>query len=30
MKVHIDFIRPREGEYEERECATIRYGGHGA
>ncbi|TEB38403.1 transcription factor [Coprinellus micaceus] len=30
VKVHIDFIRPREGEYEERECATIRYGNHGA
>ncbi|KAF9481526.1 hypothetical protein BDN70DRAFT_830817 [Pholiota conissans] len=30
IKVHIDFIRPREGEFEERECATIRYGGHGA
>ncbi|KAJ3516427.1 hypothetical protein NLJ89_g1138 [Agrocybe chaxingu] len=28
VKVHIDFIRPREGEFEERECATIRYGGH--
>jgi len=30
VKVHIDFIRPREGEYEERECATIRYGGQNA
>ncbi|KDR75802.1 hypothetical protein GALMADRAFT_248516 [Galerina marginata CBS 339.88] len=30
VKVQIDFIRPREGEFEERECATIRYGGHGA
>ncbi|KIJ67884.1 hypothetical protein HYDPIDRAFT_25347 [Hydnomerulius pinastri MD-312] len=27
VRVTIDFIRPREGEYEERECATIRYGG---
>lgn len=27
VKVQIDFIRPREGEYEERECATVRYGG---
>ncbi|THH21338.1 hypothetical protein EW146_g211 [Bondarzewia mesenterica] len=26
VKVHIDFIRPREGDFEERECATIRYG----
>ncbi|KAF8633360.1 hypothetical protein AX17_004531 [Amanita inopinata Kibby_2008] len=30
VKVNIDFIRPREGEFEERECATIRYGGHNA
>ncbi|KAH7913925.1 hypothetical protein BJ138DRAFT_1215342 [Hygrophoropsis aurantiaca] len=27
VKINVDFIRPREGEYEERECATIRYGG---
>lgn len=27
FKVVIDFVRPREGEYEERECATIRFGG---
>ncbi|KAH9054184.1 transcription factor [Lactarius vividus] len=26
VKVHVDFIRPREGEYEERESATIRFG----
>ncbi|KAJ7072239.1 hypothetical protein C8F01DRAFT_1205852 [Mycena amicta] len=30
VKVTIDFIRPREGDYEERECATIRYGGQNA
>lgn len=30
VKVYIDFIRPREGEFEERECATIRYGGQGS
>ncbi|PAV18694.1 transcription factor [Pyrrhoderma noxium] len=30
VKVHIDFIKPKEGEYEERECATIRYGGSNA
>ncbi|PCH43541.1 hypothetical protein WOLCODRAFT_164527 [Wolfiporia cocos MD-104 SS10] len=30
VKVHIDFIRPRDGEYEERECATVRYGGQSA
>ncbi|KAG8965856.1 hypothetical protein FRC03_012884 [Tulasnella sp. 419] len=27
VKVHIDFIRPKEGEFEERECATVRFGG---
>ena len=26
VKVQVDFIRPKEGEFEERECATIRYG----
>jgi staphylococcal nuclease domain-containing protein 1 len=26
VKVHVDYVKPREGEYEERECATIRYG----
>ncbi|KIP01963.1 hypothetical protein PHLGIDRAFT_131000 [Phlebiopsis gigantea 11061_1 CR5-6] len=26
VKVHVDFIRPREGEFEEREAATVRYG----
>lgn len=30
VKVHVDFVRPREGDYEERECATIRYGGQSA
>ncbi|KAJ6625540.1 hypothetical protein B0H10DRAFT_2312806 [Mycena sp. CBHHK59/15] len=30
VKVNIDFIRPREGDFEERECATIRYGGQNA
>ncbi|CAA7259116.1 unnamed protein product [Cyclocybe aegerita] len=30
VKVHIDFVRPREGEFDERECATIRSGGHNA
>ena len=24
--VHIDFVRPAEGEFEERECATIKFG----
>ncbi|KIM75079.1 hypothetical protein PILCRDRAFT_827642 [Piloderma croceum F 1598] len=30
VKVSIDFIRPRERDFEERECATIRYGGQNA
>ncbi|KAH0589010.1 hypothetical protein H2248_004787 [Termitomyces sp. 'cryptogamus'] len=27
VKVTIDFVRPREGDFEERECATVHYGG---
>ncbi|KAH9929310.1 transcription factor [Amylocystis lapponica] len=27
VKVTVDFIRPKEGDFEERECATVRYGG---
>ncbi|KAI0051169.1 transcription factor [Auriscalpium vulgare] len=30
VKIHVDFIRPRDGEYEERESATIRYGNQNA
>ncbi|KAI0311712.1 hypothetical protein OF83DRAFT_1149705 [Amylostereum chailletii] len=30
VRVHVDFVKPREGEYEERECATVRYGGQNA
>ncbi|OCH88265.1 transcription factor [Obba rivulosa] len=30
VKVHVDFIRPKEGEYDERECATIRYSSQGS
>ncbi|KII92084.1 hypothetical protein PLICRDRAFT_50514 [Plicaturopsis crispa FD-325 SS-3] len=30
VKVNIDFVRPREGDFEERECATVRYGGQNA
>ncbi|GJJ06096.1 hypothetical protein Clacol_000285 [Clathrus columnatus] len=26
VRVHVDFVRPREGDYEERECATVRFG----
>ncbi|KAK7053364.1 hypothetical protein VNI00_003990 [Paramarasmius palmivorus] len=30
VKVNIDFIRPKEGEFDERECGTVRYGGQNA
>ncbi|PSR73928.1 hypothetical protein PHLCEN_2v10286, partial [Hermanssonia centrifuga] len=26
VKVQVDFVRPKEGEFDERECATVRYG----
>ena len=26
VKVRVDFIRPKEGEFDERECATIYFG----
>ncbi|KAJ3865645.1 hypothetical protein EV359DRAFT_72284 [Lentinula novae-zelandiae] len=26
VKCTIDFVRPKEGEYDERECATVRFG----
>ncbi|CAE6430408.1 unnamed protein product [Rhizoctonia solani] len=26
VKVNVDFVRPKEGEFEEREAVTIRYG----
>ncbi len=26
VKVHVDFVRPKEGEFDERECVTVRYG----
>ncbi|KAG6842174.1 hypothetical protein C0991_001667 [Blastosporella zonata] len=30
VKVTIDFVRPREGDFDERECATIHFGGQNA
>jgi hypothetical protein len=30
VHIQVDFIRPKEGEFEERECATVRYGGASA
>jgi endonuclease YncB( thermonuclease family) len=30
VKVQVDFIRPREGEYEERESGTVRVGNQNA
>jgi staphylococcal nuclease domain-containing protein 1 len=26
VKVRVDFIRPKEGEFDERECATVYFG----
>ncbi|TYJ56577.1 hypothetical protein B9479_002669 [Cryptococcus floricola] len=26
VHVHVDYVKPKEGEFEERECVTIRYG----
>lgn len=26
VKVQVDFVRPKEGEFDERECATVRFG----
>ena len=26
VRVHIDYVKPRDGEYEERECVTVTYG----
>jgi len=30
VRVQVDFIRPREGEYEERESTTVRVGNQNA
>lgn len=30
VRVKVDFIRPAEGDFEERECATVKYGGANA
>lgn len=30
VRVQVDFIRPREGEFEERESATVRVGNQNA
>ncbi|KAL1728856.1 hypothetical protein EV714DRAFT_252339 [Schizophyllum commune] len=30
VKVTVDFIRPKEGDFDERECVTIRYGNQNA
>ncbi|KAJ7178432.1 hypothetical protein C8R43DRAFT_459314 [Mycena crocata] len=30
VKITVDFIRPRDGDFDERECATVRYGGQNA
>lgn len=28
VNVHIDYVKPKDGEYDERECVTIKYGGN--
>lgn len=28
VKVTVDFIRPKEGEFDEKECVTVRYASH--
>lgn len=30
VKVQVDFIRPKEGDFDERECATVHYGSQNA
>lgn len=27
VHVHVDYVKPKEGDFEERECVTIKYGG---
>jgi staphylococcal nuclease domain-containing protein 1 len=27
VRVHVDYVKPKDGEFGERECATVRYGG---
>lgn len=27
VHVHIDYVKPKDGDFEERECVTITYGG---
>ena len=27
VNVYIDYVKPKEGDYDEKECVTIRYGG---
>jgi staphylococcal nuclease domain-containing protein 1 len=30
VRVHVDYVKPKDGEFGERECATVRYGGANA
>ena len=27
VNVYIDYVKPKEGDYDEKECVTVRYGG---
>jgi staphylococcal nuclease domain-containing protein 1 len=26
VHVHVDYVKPKDGEYDERECVTVTYG----
>lgn len=28
VKVTVDYVKPRDGEFDERECVTVRFGGN--
>jgi staphylococcal nuclease domain-containing protein 1 len=27
VRVYVDYVKPAEAEYDEKECVTIKYGG---
>jgi staphylococcal nuclease domain-containing protein 1 len=28
VKVTVDYVKPKDGEFDERECVTVRFGGN--
>jgi staphylococcal nuclease domain-containing protein 1 len=30
VHVTVDYVKPKDGEYDERECVTVKYGGANA